>query len=41
MIKVELVIAIHELLIEKYGGTQGLRDSKGLESEVTNWSYCH
>jgi len=35
MIKVELVIAIHELLIEKYGGTQGIRDSKGLESAVT------
>ena len=34
MIKVELVVAIHELLIEKYGGTQGIRDSKGLESAM-------
>ena len=27
MIKVELVITIHELLIEKYGGTQGINES--------------
>jgi death-on-curing protein len=35
MIKVELVITIHELLIEKYGGIHGIRDSKGLDSAVT------
>jgi death on curing protein len=35
MIKVELVITIHELLIEKYGGTRGTRDSKGLDSAIT------
>ncbi len=34
MIKVELVITIHELLIEKYGGIQGIRDSKGLDSAI-------
>ena len=34
MIKVELVITIHELLIEKYGGINGIRDSKGLEKEA-------
>ncbi len=35
MIKVELVITIHELLIEKYGGIQGARDSNGLDSAIT------
>ena len=34
MIKVELVITVHELLIEKYGGIQGIRDSKGLDSAI-------
>jgi death-on-curing protein len=34
MIKVELVITVHELLIERYGGVQGIRDSKGLESAL-------
>ncbi|MCX6266048.1 MAG: type II toxin-antitoxin system death-on-curing family toxin [Bacteroidetes bacterium] len=35
MIKVELLITVHELLIEKYGGIQGIRDSKGLDSAIT------
>ena len=35
MIKVELVITIHELLIEKYGGIHGIRDSKGLDAAIT------
>jgi death-on-curing protein len=35
MIKIELVITIHELLIEKYGGTHGIRDIKALESAIT------
>ena len=35
MIKVDLVITIHELLIEKYGGIHGIRDSKGLNSAIT------
>jgi death on curing protein len=34
MIKAELVIAIHELLIEKFGGTHGIRDLKGLEAAI-------
>lgn len=34
MIKIELVIAIHELLIEKYGGINGIRDIKSLESAI-------
>ena len=35
MIKAELVITVHELLIENYGGIQGIRDSKGLDSAIT------
>ena len=35
MIKAELVIAIHELLIEKQDDIHGIRDSKGLESAIT------
>ena len=34
MIKIELVINIHELLIEKFGGVQGLRDINALESAI-------
>ena len=34
MIKIELVITIHELLIEKYGGIHGIRDIKSLESAI-------
>ena len=34
MIKKELVITIHELLIEKYGGIHGIRDVKSLESAI-------
>jgi death-on-curing protein len=34
MIKIELVINIHELLIEKYGGIHGVRDIKTLESAI-------
>ena len=35
MIKTELVINIHELLIEKFGGVQGIRDLKSLESAIS------
>jgi death-on-curing protein len=35
MIKIELVISIHELLIRKYGGIHGVRDIKSLESAIT------
>jgi death-on-curing protein len=34
MINIELVINIHELLIEKYGGIHGVRDIKALESAI-------
>jgi death-on-curing protein len=34
MIKIELVINIHELLIEKFGGVHGLRDINALESAI-------
>jgi death-on-curing protein len=34
MIKIELVITIHDLLIEKYGGIHGIRDIKSLESAI-------
>jgi death-on-curing protein len=34
MIKIELVITIHELLIEKHGGIHGIRDIKSLESAI-------
>ena len=33
MIKIELVINIHELLIEKFGGIHGIRDLKATQSE--------
>jgi len=35
MIKIELVINIHELLIEKFGGVHGIRDLKSLESAIS------
>ena len=34
MIKIELVINIHELLIEKFGGIHGIRDINALESAI-------
>jgi death on curing protein len=34
MIKVEEVINIHEILIEKFGGTRGIRDRNALESAL-------
>ena len=34
MINLDLVINIHELLIEQYGGIHGIRDSKVLESAI-------
>jgi death-on-curing protein len=35
MINLELVINVHELLIEKFGGIHGIRDLKTLESAIT------
>jgi death on curing protein len=35
MIKVEEVINIHEILIEKFGGTRGIRDRNALESALS------
>ena len=35
MIRTEFVINIHEILIEKFGGIQGVRDIKLLESAIT------
>ena len=35
MIRLEFAINIHEILIDKYGGIHGLRDSKALESAIT------
>jgi death-on-curing protein len=35
MIKSALVIAIHDLAIQKYRGLQGIRDSNGLASAIT------
>ena len=34
MIRIEFVINIHEILIEKYGGSHGIRDKKALESAI-------
>lgn len=34
MINTKPVIAIHELLIDKYGGLHGIRDSNGLASAI-------
>jgi death-on-curing protein len=35
MIKIELVINIHELFIEKFGGIHGIRDLQSLESAIS------
>jgi len=35
MIRIEFVINIHEILIEKFGGVHGIRDKKALESAIT------
>lgn len=35
MISVEEVINIHDILIDKYGGSHGIRDIKALESAIT------
>jgi death on curing protein len=35
MIRIEFVINIHEILIEKFGGIHGVRDKKALESAIT------
>ena len=35
MIRIEFVINIHEILIEKFGGIHGVRDIKLLESAIT------
>jgi len=34
MIKIDLVITIHELLIEKQGGINGIRDIKSLDQQL-------
>ena len=34
MIRIEEVINIHEILIDKFGGSHGIRDIKGLESAL-------
>jgi death on curing protein len=34
MIKVELVLSVHSLIIERFGGTSGLRDLNALESAL-------
>jgi len=34
MINLNEVLTIHELLIEKFGGTQGVRDSKALDAII-------
>jgi death on curing protein len=34
MIDLELVISIHEILIERFGGIKGIRDKKSLESAI-------
>lgn len=34
MINLNEVLAIHELLIEKFGGSQGVRDSKALDAII-------
>jgi len=35
MIRLEFVINIHEILIEKFGGIHGIRDKKALESAIS------
>ena len=35
MIRLEFVINIHEVLIEKFGGIHGIRDKKALESAIS------
>jgi death on curing protein len=35
MIRIEFVINIHEILIEKFGGIHGIRDKKALESAIS------
>ena len=35
MISVELVINLHEILIDKFGGLHGIRDHKALESAIS------
>ena len=34
MIRIEEVVNIHEILIDKFGGSHGIRDIKGLESAI-------
>ena len=35
MIRLEFVINVHEILIEKFGGIHGVRDKKALESAIS------
>lgn len=35
MMKLEVVIDIHEVLIKKYGGSSGIRDQAALESAIS------
>ena len=35
MIRIEFVINVHEVLIEKFGGIHGIRDKKALESAIS------
>ena len=34
MINIELVISLHGILIEKFGGSKGIRDYNALESAI-------
>ena len=34
MIRIEEVVNIHEILIDKFGGSHGIKDIKGLESVI-------
>ena len=36
MIQIEEVINIHEILIDKFGGSHGIRDRKALESAINS-----
>lgn len=34
MIKIEVVLGVHKVLIKKYGGAEGVRDRRLLESAI-------